>query len=195
MGELSGRVTGAFPAMGRRASLNLDLRPGESEFAHFYASYIALAPDGDILETLEREGRDAIKLLRDIPEARGAHRYAAGKWSIRELVGHLIDAERIFSVRALRFSRGDPTPLPGFEQDDYIAGASFDDFALGELTDEFEAVRRSTVLLFRHLTGEAWLRRGTASGAEVSVRALAWIIAGHELHHRGILRTRYLKTA
>lgn len=193
MGELSGRKTGAFPVHGRSAS-GRDVRPDSSEHAPYYAPYVSVAPDGDILETLEEEGRHAVRLLRDIPEASGGFRYAPGKWSIKEVAGHVLDAERIFAVRALRFSRNDPTPLPGFEQDDYVAGSSFGDFPLGELADELEAVRRSTVLLFRHLAPEAWSRRGFASGAEISVRALAWIIAGHELHHRGILRTRYLRS-
>lgn len=191
MGELSGRKTGTFPLHGR-PDPGRSVRPPPSEFAPYYSRYIAAAPNGDILDTLEEEGRHAVRLFRDIPEARGDFRYAPGKWSIKEVAGHLLDSERIFSVRALRFSRNDPTPLPGFEQDDYVAGSSFGEFPLSEIADELEAVRRSTVLLFRHITPEAWSRRGTASGAEVSVRALAWIIAGHEIHHRGVLRSRYL---
>lgn len=177
------------------ASARLETRPATADYATFYAAYVNAAPDGDIIATLEREGRATSELLRGVPESLAGHRYAPGKWSIRQLVGHLIDAERIFAVRALRFSRNDPTALPGFDQDDYMAGASFDDFPLAELIPELEAVRRSTVLQLRHITAEAWDRRGVASGAEVSVRALAWIIAGHELHHRGILRSRYLRTA
>jgi len=173
----------------------LESRPATSDYATFYAAYVDAAPDGDIVATLEREGRATSQLLRGIPESGASYRYAPGKWSIKQLVGHLVDAERIFAVRALRFSRNDPTALPGFDQDDYMAGASFDDLPLAELTAELDAVRRSTVLQLRHLTAEAWERRGIASGAEVSVRALAWIIAGHELHHRNILRTRYLNTA
>jgi hypothetical protein len=108
------------------------------------------------------------------------------------LVGHLIDAERVFAYRALRFARGDRTPLPGFEQDDYVAGGNFDARTLADLTDELEQVRRATLALLRPLDAERWRRTGTASDNEVSVRALAHIIAGHELHHLRILRERYL---
>jgi hypothetical protein len=107
-------------------------------------------------------------------------------------VGHLIDSERIFTGRALRFARNDATPIPGFEQDDYVRNATFDAYPLSELAAEFEAVRKCTLFLFRHMDEEAWIRRGVANNAEVSVRALAYIIAGHELHHREILSARYL---
>ena len=132
--------------------------------------------------------------MRSIPESQAGFRYAADKWSIKELVGHLIDTERIFSYRALRFARNDKTPLPGYEQDDYIRHASFDDCSLSELAAELESVRQSTLFLFKHLDEEAWMRRGVASESEVSVRALAYIIAGHELHHRRVLRDRYLQS-
>jgi len=108
------------------------------------------------------------------------------------VVGHLIDSERIFAARALRFARSDATPLPGFEQDDYVRNSTFDSYPLGELASELGSVRESTVFLFKHLNEDAWMRRGTANGAKVSVRALAYIIAGHELHHREMLRARYL---
>jgi uncharacterized damage-inducible protein DinB len=131
-------------------------------------------------------------LLRSLPASMSTYRYAAGKWSVNEVVGHLIDSERIFAARALRFARSDATPLPGFEQDDYVRNSTFDSYPLGELASELGSVRESTVFLFKHLNEDAWMRRGTANGAEVSVRALAYIIAGHELHHREMLRARYL---
>jgi hypothetical protein len=137
---------------------------------------------------------DTLALLRHIPESQAGFRYAPDKWSIKELVGHVIDTERIFAYRALRFARNDQTPLSGYEQDDYVDNASFDEYSLGELAAEFESVRRSTLFLLKHLDEEAWLRRGLASESEVSVRALAYIIAGHELHHREILRSRYLQS-
>jgi len=112
---------------------------------------------------------------------------------MKELVGHVLDSERIFAYRALRFARNDRTPVPGYEQDDYIREASFDDCALGDLAAEFASVRQSSLFLFKHLSEEAWTRRGTANEDEVSVRALAYIIAGHELHHREILRSKYLQ--
>ena len=167
-------------------------KPDVSEHLPYYGRYIALVPDGDVVSILESQFRDTHSLLAGIPPARSKHRYAPGKWSINEMVGHVIDTERIFSVRALRFARSDPAPLPGFEQDDYVNNASFDSYPLAELVAELDGVRRSTVLFFRHLTEDAWMRKGVANNAEITVRALAWIIAGHELHHREILRTRYL---
>jgi hypothetical protein len=168
-------------------------RPESNEYAAYYERYVSLVPEGEVVETLERQGAETLALLRSLPEERGAHRYEPGKWSVKQLVGHLNDGERIFSYRALAFARGDSQPLPGMEQDEWMAGVDFDARSLADLADEFEAVRRSTVLLFRHLSPEAWARRGTASDNEVSVRALAYIIAGHEVHHVRILRERYLR--
>jgi hypothetical protein len=167
-------------------------KPDQSEFLPYYGKYIALVPDGDVVSTLEAQMRDSKALLAGIPAAVSNYRYAPGKWSVNEMVGHVIDSERIFAVRALRFARADTSPLPGFEQDDYVRNSSYDAYPLAELASELESVRRSTVFLFRHLTEEAWMRRGVASNGEVSVRALAYIIAGHERHHWEILRTRYL---
>ena len=167
-------------------------KPDGTEYLPYYGKYISLVPDGDILPVLSQQLDKTLTLLRSIPESQAGFRYAPDKWSIKELVGHVIDTERIFSYRALCFARNDGTPLPGYEQDDYIRNASFDDYPLGELADEFESVRRSSIFLFRHLEREAWMRRGVASESEVSVRALAYIIAGHERHHREILRSRYL---
>ena len=167
-------------------------RPGASEYAPYYGRYISLVPDGDILSLLPVQVDETLTLLRSVPESHAGHRYASGKWSIKEVVGHVIDAERVFAYRALRFARRDQTPLSGFEQDDYVRNGSFDGNLLSDLSAELEQVRRASVLLFRHLDQEAWARSGVASGNEVSVRALAYIIAGHELHHREILRTRYL---
>jgi DinB superfamily len=168
-------------------------RPDETEYLPYYGRYISLVPAGDILALLSRQREDTLALLGSIPESEAGFRYEPDKWSIRELVGHVTDTERIFSYRALRFARNDQTPLAGYEQDDYIRGASFDDYPLAELASEFESVRQSTLFLFKHLDREAWLRRGVASENEVSVRALAYIIAGHELHHMEILRSRYRK--
>ena len=170
----------------------LTTRPEPSEYASYYGKYISLVPDGDILASLRQQMNETLALLRGIPESQAAHRYAPGKWSIKELLGHLMDGERIFAYRALRFARGDQTGLPGFEQDDYIRNASFDDYPLSDLAEEFEHVRQASIFLFQHLNEEAWGRRGAANDSEISVRALAYSIAGHELHHREILRTKYL---
>jgi uncharacterized damage-inducible protein DinB len=171
-------------------------RPEATEYAPYYGKYVSLvAGDDDILRALSDQLSETLALLGSVPESEAGFRYAAGKWSVKELVGHMIDGERIFAYRALRFARNDPTPLPGFEQDDYIQNASFDACTLGALAAEFESVRRATLFLFEHLDAEAWMRTGVASESEASVRALAYIIAGHELHHVGVLRDRYLSAA
>ena len=177
------------------AGVNLN-RPDATEYAPYYGKYVSLVADSsNILESLDRQLDETLALLGRIPEEQAGFRYAPGKWSIKELVGHMIDTERIFSYRALRFARNDKTPLEGFEQDDYIRGASFDDYRLADLASEFAHVRRATLSLFKHLNKEAWDRTGIASDSQVSVRALAYIIAGHELHHLEILRSRYVQPA
>lgn len=167
-------------------------KPDASEYLPYYGKYVSLVPEGDILAVLGKQIEETTGLLNSIPESQASFRYAPDKWSIKELVGHMIDSERIFAYRALRFARNDKTPLPGYEQDDYISNAAFDSCRLVDLSLELRSVRQSTVFLFKHLDANAWLRSGLANDAEASVRALAHIIAGHELHHRGILSTRYL---
>jgi hypothetical protein len=167
-------------------------RPQLDEYNPYYERYTSLVDSADIRATLERQIRETVALLSGINEDRAGFRYAPDKWSIKEVLGHMIDTERIFAYRALRIGRGDRTPMEGFEQDDYVRNARFDELTLAGLIEEFEAVRRSTLLLFRHLTPEAWIRRGVANGNETTVRAIAWIIAGHELHHRMVLQERYL---
>jgi hypothetical protein len=166
--------------------------PGPSEYAPYYAKYIALVPEGDLLELLERQIHETVALLGSFGEARGDFRYAPGKWSVKEMVGHMADVERIFVYRALRFARNDRTPLPGFEQDDYVANASFGARSLQDLTEELQLVRRGTVAFVRGLTTEELARRGTASSVEFTVRAIPYIIAGHERHHVNVLRERYV---
>jgi uncharacterized damage-inducible protein DinB len=130
--------------------------------------------------------------LRGLSEEQGDSVYAPGKWSIKEVVGHIMDTERMFTHRAFRFARADATPLPGYEQDDYVRAGNFGNRSLKDLIDEFELVRRATISMLRSLDEEAWLRRGVANDNEVTVRALAYILAGHETHHMGIIRERYL---
>jgi uncharacterized damage-inducible protein DinB len=167
-------------------------RPRAAEYAQYYDRYVSLVPEGDVVATLERQIGETLALLRSLPEERAGHRYAEGKWSIRELVGHINDAERIFAYRALRIARGDATPLAGFDQDTYVPAGNFDARTLADLVDELEAIRRSTLALLRPLSDEAWDRSGVASESPVTVRALAYIIAGHERAHMGVLRERYL---
>lgn len=167
-------------------------RPEANEYAPYYERYISLVPDADLIETLERQGAETLALLRGLSEEQGAHRYEPGKWSVKQLVGHVNDGERLFSYRALSIARGDRAALPGMEQDEWMAGVDFDARTLSDLADEFEAVRSATLHLLRHLSPEAWARRGIASDNEVTARALAYVIAGHEAHHIRVLRERYL---
>lgn len=167
-------------------------RPTPTEYAPYYGKYIDLVPEGDIVTILGQQIDDTLALLKGLSEAQAESRYAPGKWSVKEVVGHLIDAERVFGYRALRFARNDQTPLSGFEQDDYVTNGSFDEQSLSDLASEYEHVRRASIYLLRGLSGDAWGRRGMASDNEVSVRALAYIIAGHELHHMEVIRTKYL---
>lgn len=167
-------------------------RPHEDEYAPYFGTYISKVGDGDIVATLTGQIDGTLAFLRGIPDSLAGHRYAPGKWSIREVVGHMSDAERVFAYRALRFGRGDATPLPGFDENEFVKRARLDERSHAGLVDEFEAVRRATVALFDGFFPDEWTRHGSASGKDVSVRALAWIAAGHELHHVDILKTRYL---
>lgn len=167
-------------------------RPAEDEYAPYYGRYISRVPDGDLCVILASQLADTLALVRAIPEQRGTHRYADGKWSIKEVIGHLSDCERIMSYRALRFARADQTPLPGFEQNDYVPPGGFDRRTLQDLSEELAAVRQATLHLLQHLDSAAFTRGGTASGNRVTVRALAYIIAGHERHHVEILKAKYL---
>lgn len=166
--------------------------PEQSEFNPYYGRYIALVPQGDIIGQLERQARDTARLLGGLSAEQAEHRYAPGKWSIKEVVGHVTDSERIFTYRALRFARGDATALPGFEQDDYVTPGAFGERTLADLAAELAAVRVATLAMFRGFPEAAMTRSGVASDALASVRALAWITAGHELHHMKLLRERYL---
>lgn len=166
-------------------------RPSPDEFAPYYHAYVAGMPDVDLLRLLEDQAEDTQALLRELGEERGDHRYAPGKWSVKEVVGHIVDAERVFAYRALCIARGDQTPLPGFDQDAYVAAAGFGRRALADLAEELADVRRASLRLLAGLDEEALGRAGVANGVPVTVRALAWIIAGHERHHQRLLRERY----
>jgi uncharacterized damage-inducible protein DinB len=167
-------------------------RPGEGEFNPYYSRYIDRVPEGDVVDTLERQIAGTTGLLRSLPADKHDHRYAAGKWSIKEVIGHIIDGERVFSYRALRFARGDTTPLPGFDENEYAANANSAARTLEDLTSELEHLRLSTVRFFGGLDEPAFSRHGLANDNPISVRALAFIIAGHETHHLDLIRTRYL---
>ena len=164
--------------------------PEAGEFAPFYAGYVQLVPEEPVA-ALEAQARKTQALLAGVSDAQAGHRYAEGKWTVRDVVGHMGDAERVMSYRAMRIARGDATPLHGFDENAYVAVAGADRRPIAELAAELAAVRNATLALFRGLDAEAWRRRGAANGNPVSVRALAHIIAGHERHHVEILRTRY----
>jgi hypothetical protein len=169
------------------------LRPQPGEYDPYYEKYLSLIQGNDILAALDEQRRQMVLLLSGRTEADGDLRYAPEKWSLKEVLGHINDTERIISYRALRISRGDATPIEGFEQDDYVRNGPFGRRSLADLIEDYIAVRRATVSLFRNLDEAAWTRRGVANKNEVTVRALAYIIAGHELHHRRIIEEKYLK--
>lgn len=166
-------------------------RPEPGEYAPFYETYISKVKGSDILGILEAQRLQMAQLFAAHSERDGNFRYAPGKWTVKEVLGHVSDAERIFAYRALRIARGDQTPLAGFEQEDYVRGGNFTERTLADLAEEFGLVRAASIALFRSLQKEAWQLRGVASEKEVTVRALAFIVAGHELHHRLILEERY----
>ena len=167
-------------------------RPRDGEYIPYYARYIAAVPDGDLLALLRDQLAETEALLRQVGESGATYRYALGKWSVKEIVSHVADSERIFAYRMLRIARGDRTPLPGFEQDDYVPQSGADARPLAELAAELRSVRAATITLFGGLPSEALTRSGIANNAEISVRALAWIIAGHERHHARVIRERYV---
>lgn len=166
-------------------------RPAANDAHPAYAAYIALVQEEDVLSALEQQSSITQKILSGLDEVQASYRYAPGKWSIRQLLGHLSDAERVFGYRALCVARGETQPLPGFDEDTYVANAGFDNWRLGDLAEQYALVRRSNIVLFRNLSVEAWERRGTANEHEVTVRALAYSIVGHERHHLNVLRERY----
>jgi len=166
-------------------------RPEPGEYAPYYDRYISLIPGTDILGTLDAQRREMMLLLSGRDEADGDFRYEPDKWSAKEVLGHICDTERIFAYRALRISRGDRTPLEGFEQDDYVKNGPFARAPLAEVIEDYIAVRRATLSLLRSLDAAAWTRRGVANKNDVTVRALAYTTAGHELHHRRILEEKY----
>src|ERR1700741_4409465 len=166
--------------------------PAEDEYLPYYGRYISRVTEGDLLARLEAQLGDVAAFFRAVPAEKEEHRYAPGKWSIKETVGHLSDVERVMAYRALRIARDDATPLAGFDENAYVPAANFDRRSMESLVDEWCDVHRATISLFRSLDGEAATRRGVANDASISVRALAYIIAGHTEHHLEIVRTKYL---
>lgn len=167
-------------------------RPESTEYAKFYANYVSLVADTDIITALQDQVFDIQSLFDEVSDEQGDYAYAENKWTIKELLGHIIDGERIFSYRAFRISRGDQTPLATFEENDYVANSNFKNRTLRDLVEEFSLLRDANVLMFQNLKENDWSLVGTASDARISVRAIAYIMVGHIRHHLHILRDRYL---
>jgi hypothetical protein len=167
-------------------------RPEREETVDYYHPYIDLVPDGDIRQILDEQRHEMIAFLRTIPESRLGHRYAPDKWSVAEVVGHINDCERLYTMRAFWFARAMESSLPSFNGDLCIQTSKLPGRAWNTYVDEFAAIRASTIALFRNLPSDAWIRRGIASDYPFSVRAMAYIAAGHVTHHTGILKERYL---
>lgn len=167
------------------------MRPDSSEYGSYFGNYIGNVPEEDVVAALATQRDETRKFLAAISEERAAYRYAAGKWSIREVVGHFTDAERVFAYRAMAIARGERQSLPGFDENLYVENAGFDSRTLRELADAYLAVRNGSLMLYGQLDAQAWDRKGLANNNAVSVRALAYITVGHERHHLRILRERY----
>lgn len=181
-------------AEGRRATriVREAKRPVREEFDPFYATYVEKVPEGDVVEVMRRQGEACITFLRGIPEEKRDEAYAPEKWTLKEVVGHLADAERLFGYRVMVIARGDQTPLPGMDETAYMSGDPFAGRSWDSLVDELEALRRSNVELTGSFGDEILDRKGVADSRTISVRALLYVIVGHELHHRSVIRRRYL---
>jgi hypothetical protein len=170
------------------------VRPEPSEYPEYFRRYTSLLPEGDVLELLERQCGETLTLVSGLSEEQALFRYAPEKWSVKQVIGHLSDTERVFTYRALRFSRNDATALPGFEENDFVAGANFDERPFGDVLDEFRSVRAASLTFFRSLNAELAQRSGVANEMAFTVRSVPYILAGHERHHAQVLRERYLGT-
>jgi len=169
-----------------------DARPQKTEFAEYYGRYIDLIPEGNVVSVLRSQMAETSAVLERLPAERSGYRYAPGKWTLHEVVGHVVDMEWVFTVRALSFARGLIEPMPGVEQDDFVVAANFGSQSWPNLLAQWRDLRAANTRLFESFDEEAWKRMGIASGYPVSVRALAFSIAGHERHHMGVIRDRYL---
>lgn len=169
-------------------------RPEPSEYFEYYDRYVSRVPEGDIVKFLADQLDAVMAYLGGVDEEQAGFRYAPEKWSIKEVLGHITDVERVFAYRCLAFARGDQSEFPSFEQDDYVAGADFNSRTLGDLLDEFRLLRGSNIVLFRSFDDEEEMRTGTASGYQFTARAVPYIMAGHVDHHLIILQERYLQS-
>lgn len=170
-------------------------RPGNDEFNDYYLNYVNMVPDGNIIEILQDQNKNTIQFLEEITDQQALFRYGPDKWSIKEVLGHMTDTEQIMAYRLLCIARGETVSLPGFDETHYVKNASFDQQSISELLARFAAVRGATIHLLAGLTEEDWLKRGLANESPVTVRAIAYIIAGHERHHLGIIKDRYISSS
>ena len=177
----------------RKRGIGMLKRPEPAEYPSYYREYVELVPEGRILDIFESQEKELEELVQNLTEEQLLFRYAPGKWSVKEMIGHVTDTERVLSYRAMCIARGEQTPLPGFNEEEYVKNADFDRLSVRGLLGHFSAVRRGTIHLFKSLRPDDWLKSGTANGFPITVRALAYIIAGHALHHQNIIRERYLK--
>lgn len=168
-------------------------RPENTEYSDWYAGYVASVEETDIISALEKQTDEMKEFFAEISEEKGLYRYAEDKWTIKELLGHINDGERVFAYRALRFSRNDETTLAGFDENPYVAQSNFNERKLSELVEEFVLLRNANMFIFRNLKESDWDNSGVASDAKVTLRALAYIMVGHIRHHLKILKERYLQ--
>lgn len=166
-------------------------RPNADEHNPYYTKYIERVPEGDLVSLLREQVIDTVALLHNVPPDRADYAYAPGKWTIKEVVGHLMDTERVMAYRALAIARNDKTNLPGFDENAWVPAANFGTRTLDDLLEEFQVVRAASIHLAKHLDADVLARRGTANGHGISVRALFYIIAGHERHHVALLKEKY----
>lgn len=169
-------------------------RPGRDEYFEFYDRYVRLVPDGDIIGILKEQLDSMVEFVAAIPAAKVDYRYEPDKWSVKQVIGHVIDVEWVFTYRGLRFARGDRTKLPGIDQDALVAGANFAERRIDDLVEEFRHLRAANIVLFDSFSEPLLQRMGTASGCDFSVRSIPYIIAGHAIHHRQVLEDRYLQS-
>lgn len=167
-------------------------RPAPSEYAEYYGLYINKVPEGDLLQIMEQTNKQTLALLNTLTEQQALHKYEFGKWSVKEIIQHLIDAERVFQYRAMRIARGDTTDLPGYDHNNYVHESKADYRKLQDLINEFSIVRKSTQSLFATMSNDRLIRSGTANNNKQTVRSLAYIVVGHEIHHMSVIKERYL---
>jgi hypothetical protein len=168
--------------------------PAPNEYERPYAGYVSLVPEADIVSALDAQLGEMAALVAGVTAEKERFRYGAGKWSVRQVIGHLIDGERVFGYRALCFSRDESAQLPGFDENLFVAKSHYDEIPLAELVEEMGLLRRANVAMLGRLEPDDWDRRGVASGYPITLRALAYVMAGHPRHHMKVLAERYLKT-